>query len=403
MIHPLPARNVPRYPRIPGFEPVDAVEVVDYRPVFDRGPLVIGGYQLGQRLGTGTLGPCHEAWHLRRRAPAVVKLLTIDEGVHDRLVVERALLHSLESLATLYHPRIVRLRDAGPTADGIFIAVEPARGRTLDAVLAAGWRPSDAEAITLVSDLASTLSSAHDAGLVHGNLHGGNVVLDEEHRPRLTDFGLLRTARHRAVVDEDGQRLAHRICRAPERDHGAPESVASDTYALGVLLYRLLVDEVSFDEMAVRTWNTRSRSAGWTPLIELRPDLPAALCAWVTQATDPDPSRRPGLALGLPPPLTPLRHSGSTGPVPAAAVPFRWSPRRAAVLGFTVLVVAGTVGVASHVFDGPRVGPGVPTSAPPSESFEHAAGAPFDTGRPLRRADTPDGRENQRPSLRLDR
>lgn len=287
--------------RVPEFDQPQLVDAqADFRSIFQHAPRIVGRYQLVRPLGTGMLGPSFEAWHLDRHASCVVKLLTLDGDRWDRLTSERALLQRLQALGSLSHPGLVPLRDVGPCDEGVFVAFEKAPGRTLEVRLASGWRLPVHEAVSLVAAVVETLAATQARGIVHGNLHAGNIVLDDTGSPQLTDLGLVQAAGGRARVDSEPLRLGDRACRAPELRSTGVADDASDIYAVGVLLYRLLVAESSFEAVARARLGSSGAEARWTPLSALRPDLPAALTAWVSQALSPDPNERPSLGHGLP-------------------------------------------------------------------------------------------------------
>lgn len=286
---------------VPEFDQPQLVEPqADFRSIFQHAPRIVGRYQLVRPLGTGMLGPSFEAWHLDRHATCVVKLLTLDGTRWDRLAAERTLLQRLQGLGGLSHPGLVPLRDVGPCDEGVFVAFEHAPGRTLEVRLASGWRLPARDAVALVAAVVDTLAATQSRGIVHGNLHAGNIVLDATGRPHITDLGLLQAVGGRARVDSEPLRLGDRACRAPELRSTGVADDASDIYAVGVLLYRLLVEESSFEAVARARLRSSSAEARWTPLSAIRPDLPPDLSAWVSQALSPDPNERPSLSHGLP-------------------------------------------------------------------------------------------------------
>lgn len=274
---------------------------------------MVGRYQLGRQIGVGVLGPSFDAWHLDRHATGVVKLLTLDGSRWDRLVAERAVLQRLQRLGALSHPGLVPLRDVGPCDEGVYVACEHLPGRTLEVRLASGWRMPARDAFALVEAIVETLVAAQSHGLVHGNLHAGNIVLDDAGHPHIMDLGLVQAAGGRARIDSEPLRLGDRACRAPELRATGIADEAIDTYAVGALLYRLLVEEATFDQAARARLASAGAEGHWTPLSALRPDLPPALCAWVSHALSGDPNERPALGAGLP------RVFASTPPLASAA------------------------------------------------------------------------------------
>jgi eukaryotic-like serine/threonine-protein kinase len=256
-------------------------------------------------------------------------------------VAERALLQRLQSLGNLSHPGLVPLRDIGPCDEGVFVAFEHAPGRTLEVRLASGWRLPAREAVGLVAEVIDTLAATQSRGIVHGNLHAGNIVLDETGHPHLTDLGLVQAADGRARVDSEPLRLGDRACRAPELRSTGVADDASDIYAVGVLLYRLLVEETSFEAVARARLRSSGAAARWTPLSALRPDLPPDLCTWVSQALSPDPNERPSLSHGLP--FVVDAAPAAAGAAAEAVRVTGWRPNRLQALsaGGVVVVAAG--------------------------------------------------------------
>ncbi len=214
-----------------------------YRRVFgdDVGPLRIGRYSILERVGAGARGVVFKAFDNQLDRLVALKVLSARADDHDELLREA------KALARLSHPNVLPVYEVGETEEGqVFLATEYVKGWTLR-----GWYDEEtrgeAAIIGVIRQVARGVQAAHDEGLVHRDLKPANILLGEDGRVRVADFGLARfdpsALAPVAGTPRDG--LATTTAgtpgyMAPELFRGAPASAASDQYALAVTLHELL-------------------------------------------------------------------------------------------------------------------------------------------------------------------
>jgi serine/threonine-protein kinase len=210
----------------------------------DRSGTQIGDYRLQERIGIGGMGEVYRALreHEGFTQEVALKLLRLGDGspgAHARFLRERQILARLE------HPGIARLIDGGVDAGTPWLAMELIGGETLTDY--AQQHALDLNArVALIESIATAVDYAHRQLVVHRDLKPSNVLVDARGQPRLLDFGIAK------LLDEAaGQQLTATDVRimspayaAPEQIRGAPITIATDVYALGLLLYQLLVGEL---------------------------------------------------------------------------------------------------------------------------------------------------------------
>ncbi|MBL9105722.1 MAG: serine/threonine protein kinase [Myxococcales bacterium] len=184
-------------------------------------PERIGRYLVLERLGAGGMGVVFAAFDPELERKIAIKLI---RGRRDREALDR-LRREAMAMARLSHPNVVACFDVGRFMGQIWVAMEFVRGETLGHWLRRAprtWR----EVLAVFIPAGRGLAAAHDAELVHRDFKPDNVLVDVEGRPRVTDFGLARTARSTEVEATSAGAVEHRELEvsgldAPLTQHGA--------------------------------------------------------------------------------------------------------------------------------------------------------------------------------------
>ena len=234
------------------------------------------------------------ALDLRLRRKVALKLLApalaADPGFRERFLAESKLAASID------HPNIVPIYEAGEARGRLFIAMRYVEGEDLGRRLTGG-RLEPKEAIDLVGQIAAALDAAHDHGLVHRDVKPSNALIapaaarDGGDHVYLTDFGLTVNASDRTAVAETG--LAGTVDYvAPEQIRGEPVDGRADVYALGCLLFECLVGRPPFHASSeVATIYAHLEEEPPSASTE-RPELPKAIDPVLTKALAKTPSER---------------------------------------------------------------------------------------------------------------
>ena len=282
----------------------------------------IGRYALKRKLGEGGLGNVYEAWDPLLSRTVAVKTLQFDLIAPERLALDRLFLNEARAVASLSHPHIVTVHDAGLSAHGVYIAMERLEGRDLRQALAAGWRPTPPQAAQLVRRVADALAYAHARGVVHCDIKPANIFLTRRDRPTVLDFGIARVA-HGAQAGpkpaEDAVVAGSPHYLAPEQLQGQAIDQRTDVYALGVVLYELLAGRKAFEGESLEQIATAVLHANPAPAHELRTDVPAGLAEVAARAMARDPAQRHRSAAELAQALRPWQERSPQDEAPADA------------------------------------------------------------------------------------
>ncbi|MET0555357.1 MAG: protein kinase [Vicinamibacteria bacterium] len=258
----------------------------------------LGSYEVRALLAVGGMGEVYHARDVRLGRDVALKTLP-GETASDparRTRFER----EARAVAALNHPNIVTLYSL-EEVDGLrFLTMELVQGRTLDHSIPPGGLSADA-LLGFATPLAEALAEAHRRGIVHRDLKPGNVMLTDDGRLKLLDFGLATIAAGgerfapldgAGTLTREGLLVGTSRYMSPEQLQGRPLDCRSDVFALGIVLYELATDHTPFGGRTPAETCAAVLHERAAPVSALRPDLPRAVSDLVMRCLEKDPRRR---------------------------------------------------------------------------------------------------------------
>jgi serine/threonine protein kinase len=331
-----------------------------------RDTVVDERYRVLNRIGSGGMADvyCAEDLQLGRR---VALKLMYRRFAEDEEFVER-FRREASSAAGLQHPNVVAVYDRGEFDGTYYIAMEFLEGRSLKQVVRQDGALEPDRAIDIVIQILKAARFAHRRGIVHRDIKPHNVIVDDEGRAKVTDFGIARS------LEVDGMTLTGTVMGtsnyiAPEQARGQTVDEQTDVYSLGCVLYELLAGEVPYDgdnfvSVAMRHVNDPVPS-----IRELRRDVPPRLDHAIQRAMAKEHLDRfesmaefaaeleacraeldgdEGATVVVPPRAAPQRRRQARG---RTARPRRWRVLSAALIGVGLAALAGAA-IGIYTFGG---------------------------------------------------
>jgi beta-lactam-binding protein with PASTA domain/tRNA A-37 threonylcarbamoyl transferase component Bud32 len=250
--------------------------------------IIDGRYRVLSRLGSGGMAEVYLAEDQLLGRHVAVKVLH-HHFAEDQEFVER-FRREASSAAALSHQNIVGIFDRGEWNGTYYIAMEYVAGRSLKTIVRDEGPLDPAVAIDIVVQILRGARFAHRRGVVHRDLKPHNVILDEEGRARVTDFGIARAGASDMTLTGSIMGTAQYL--SPEQAQGHPVSASSDLYSVGVILYELLTGVVPFEGETAVAIAFKQVSAEPRPPSTVNPSLPYGLDAVVLRALAKDPAQR---------------------------------------------------------------------------------------------------------------
>jgi serine/threonine protein kinase/tetratricopeptide (TPR) repeat protein len=204
-----------------------------------------GDYELLEEIGRGGQGVVFRAWQKSLNRTVAVKIIGI--GPLTTSAHLKRLRREAEAAAKLNHPGIVSIYEVGERDGTYYFSMRFVEGDCLDEVVSRGSM-SVRQAAELIAKVARTVHYAHEHGILHRDIKPGNILLDANGEPHLTDFGLARLVEHGSTVTGSMEVMGTPSYMAPEQAVGnnAGVSRATDVYGLGAVLYELLTGHPPF-------------------------------------------------------------------------------------------------------------------------------------------------------------
>ena len=253
------------------------------------GRLIDGRYQVRSRIARGGMATVYLATDLRLERRVAIKIMhghLADDNTFKSRFVQEA-----RSAARLAHPNVVNVFDQGQDSDMAYLVMEYLPGITLRDLLKDYGRLTPEQTIDIMSAVLSGLAAAHKAGIVHRDMKPENVLLADDGRIKLGDFGLARAASANTAT---GQALLGTIAYlSPELVTRGVADARSDIYALGIMMYEMLTGEQPFvGEAPMQIAYQHANEQVPRPSSRV-PTTPRGLDDLVVWATARDPENRP--------------------------------------------------------------------------------------------------------------
>ncbi|MDR6613673.1 Stk1 family PASTA domain-containing Ser/Thr kinase [Leifsonia sp. 1010] len=253
------------------------------------GRLIDGRYQVRSRIARGGMATVYLATDLRLERRVAIKIMhghLADDSTFKSRFVQEA-----RSAARLAHPNVVNVFDQGQDSDMAYLVMEYLPGITLRDLLKDYGKLTPEQTIDIMEAVLSGLAAAHKAGIVHRDLKPENVLLADDGRIKIGDFGLARAASANTAT---GQALLGTIAYlSPELVTRGVADARSDIYALGIMMYEMLTGQQPFQgEQPMQIAYQHANDAVPAPSSK-NPAVPAELDELVLWATEKDPDRRP--------------------------------------------------------------------------------------------------------------
>lgn len=259
------------------------------------GSILGSRYKILSVLGFGGMGVVYRALDLKLDLEIALKSLRPDRAsTEKREILRREIILSRK----VTHENVCRIFDL-VEIDGVeYVSMEYIRGTSLKEIEEKEGVLPLGRGLSIAKGLCRGLAAAHRIGVLHRDMKPENVIVDEEGRPRLMDFGIA-IDKSQVLREKSGTVPGTPQFLAPELLRGAAPDVRSDVYALGVLLYEMFTGRVPFDDADTAVLVRKVLNETAPEVSTLRPDLPRDLAEVLRRAIAKDPAARFSSADGL--------------------------------------------------------------------------------------------------------
>ena len=271
----------------------------------------VGRYEILEIIGTGATGRVARAHDSMIGRQVAIKLFSKELAKGDGRL---RFLQEARVVGQLSHPSIITLHDMGidEATQTPYLVMEFLDGQPLDRILEKGSLPFP-RACALVAEVACALAAAHRKGVIHGDVKPANVLITDDGRVKLMDFGMARLASHDSGASP---LLGTPAYWCPEQILGKPQDARSDLFSLGVVLYEIVTGKRPFDAESLQAICGRVLSSTPLPASHANPSLPAGFDPIVARCLAKDPAARYANAEMLAGDLYPLARRTAISPAP---------------------------------------------------------------------------------------
>ena len=255
------------------------------------GKTVGGRYKIKSHIGTGGMATVYLAQDLILERPVAVKVLRLD--FHTNEAAMRRFQREAQSATQLVHPNIVSVYDVGEEDGTNYIVMEYVEGTDLKKYIRERGPLPPREAVRIMTQIVSAIELAHQNRIIHRDIKPQNILIDREGNVKITDFGIA-IALSETSLTQTNTLLGSVHYLSPEQARGGMATIRSDIYALGIVLYELLVGEVPFEGESAVSIALKHFQEPLPRISQMLPTVPQSLENVVLKATAKEPLDRYG-------------------------------------------------------------------------------------------------------------
>ena len=211
--------------------------------MINRGDLIDNRYKIIKSIGEGGMANVYLAFDTILEREVAVKILRGDLSDDEKFI--RRFQREANSASSLRHPNIVEMYDVGEDDGKYFIVMEYVDGKTLKGLIKKRGPLNLSESIDIMLQLTSGIACAHDSYIIHRDIKPQNVMILEDGRVKITDFGIAMAVNNNELTQTNSvMGSVHYL--PPEQASGSGSTIKSDIYSLGILMFELLTGKVPF-------------------------------------------------------------------------------------------------------------------------------------------------------------
>ena len=263
----------------------------------------LGHYRIEAKLGEGGMGVVYRAFDTHLDRPVAIKILRADATTSPER--QRRFVQEAKAASALNHPNIIHIYDISSSGDTDFIAMEFVAGKTLHQLIGKNDLPLR-DTLKYSIQIADALARAHSAGIVHRDLKPANIIIDEDGRVKLLDFGLAKLTEKTvdseaatatmtaedAPLTEEGSIVGTVAYMSPEQAEGRKVDARSDIFSFGSVLYEMVTGRRPFEGATKMSTISAILQKEPPPPGGLAPNLPAELEKIILRCLRKDRDRR---------------------------------------------------------------------------------------------------------------
>lgn len=258
----------------------------------------IGHYEIREQLGKGGMGVVYRAWDSRLDRDVAIKRVIMDGAGAERA---KRFLREARLASSLNHPGIVTIFEIKEFEGASYLVMEFVRGRALNSLIPAQGLPVP-QVIRWATEIAEALNAAHAAGVVHRDLKPPNIMITDEGRVKVLDFGLAKRETSsissevlatETLLTQEGRVVGTPAYMSPEQATGEPLDARSDIFTFGIVLYEMLAGARPFGGQSRSEVMRGVIGVDPPPLSGRRTEVPSGLSDLVASCLMKRPADRP--------------------------------------------------------------------------------------------------------------